>query len=156
IDASPTRTFPVVIEELGARHDAAAALLSHHESFSHAELAAQANRYARWALAAGVEKGDVVALVMGNRPEYLAIWLGITRVGGVVALINTNLGGPSLAHCIAVARPKHVIVSEALAGNLDGVEPGIKVWHHGAAFSRAIAAFGGTALSIDEIRFVTL
>ena len=33
----------------------------------------------------------MVALLMPNRAEYLAIWLGITRIGGVVALINTNL-----------------------------------------------------------------
>ena len=30
---------------------------------------------------------------MPNRPDYLAIWLGITRVGGVVALLNTNCAG---------------------------------------------------------------
>ncbi len=30
---------------------------------------------------------------MSNRAEYLAAWLGITRIGGVAALINTNLGG---------------------------------------------------------------
>ena len=39
---------------------------------------------------------------MTNRPEYLAIWLGISRVGAVVALLNINLTGPSLAHCIDV------------------------------------------------------
>ena len=37
---------------------------------------------------------------MPNRPEYMAIWLGITRVGGVVSLINTQLRG-------AVARALH-------------------------------------------------
>ena len=64
-----------------------------------------ANRYARWALAQGIAKGDVVALLMPNRADYLAIWLGITRIGGVVALINTNLTGAALAHCLAVAQP---------------------------------------------------
>ena len=48
---------------------------------------------------------------MGNRPEYLAIWLGITSVGGVVSLLNTNLLGPSLAHCINVVSPTHLIVA---------------------------------------------
>ncbi len=52
---------------------------------------------------------------MPNRPEFLAIWLGITRVGGVAALLNTNLIGPSLAHCIDIVSPKHVIVAAELA-----------------------------------------
>jgi fatty-acyl-CoA synthase len=39
---------------------------------------------------------------MTNRPEYFAVWLGITSIGGVVALLNTNLVGPSLAHCINI------------------------------------------------------
>ena len=51
---------------------------------------------------------------MPNRPEYLAIWLGITRVGGVVALLNTNLAGQSLAHCINIAAPRHLIVAAEL------------------------------------------
>ena len=51
---------------------------------------------------------------MPNRAEYLAIWLGITRMGAVVALINTNLRGRALAHCLAIADPRHIIVAESL------------------------------------------
>ena len=59
-----------------------------------------ATRAGRWRKAS--RKGDTVCLLMPNRPEFLAIWLGITRVGGVVALLNTNLTGTALAHCINV------------------------------------------------------
>ena len=45
------------------------------------ELDAHANAYARWALAQGLAKGDAVALMMPNRPEYVAIWFGLARVG---------------------------------------------------------------------------
>ena len=72
---------------------------------------------------------------MGNRPEYLAIWLGITSVGGVVSLLNANLPGPSLAHCINVVSPKHLIVSAELAGELGALLPRLSsvptVWIHG-------------------------
>ncbi len=57
----------------------------------------------------GLRKGDVVCLMMGNRPEYMAIWLGITSVGVIVSLLNTNLAGPSLAHCIRTVSPKRII-----------------------------------------------
>ena len=73
------------------------------EQFSFRALAERANRYSRWALAAGLAKGDVVALMMGARPEYFALWLGLTQVGVVVALFNVNLAGAALAHCVRVA-----------------------------------------------------
>ena len=100
IAKNPTRVFPQLIEELAEKYGDAPALLSDRESFSYRELGARSNRYARWALAQGIAKGDTVCLLMPNRPEFLAIWIGITRVGGVVALLNTNLVGHG-------ARPLH-------------------------------------------------
>src|SRR5690242_17696610 len=88
IGANPARTFPVVIQELADKFDDAPALLSDRESWTYRQLAERMNRYSRWALAQGIAPGDVVALLMPNRPEYLSIWLGITAVGGVVSLLN--------------------------------------------------------------------
>ena len=48
---------------------------------------------------------------MPNRPEYMAAWIGIASAGGVAALINTNLIGTALAHCIDIVAPKHVVVA---------------------------------------------
>src|SRR5262249_55137843 len=111
IAAHPTRTLPAMIDELAAVHAAAPALLSDLESLSYRKLAGRANRYARWTLARGLAKGETVCLLMPNRPEYMAAWLGITRVGVVVSLLNTNLSGRALAHCIDVVAPRHVIVA---------------------------------------------
>ena len=156
IDAAPSRIFPVVIEELGARFGDTAALLSPSENFSHADLAAQANRYARWALAQGIAKGDVVALLMPNRAEYLAIWLGITKVGGVVALLNTNLSGDALAHCLTVAAPKHLIVDARLDAVLAGLQTDAMIWRHGDGFAAFMAGFSGAPMDGNEQRAVTL
>src|SRR4249920_1136604 len=114
IARNPARIFPKVVDELADRHGDAPALLSDRERFSYRELAERSNRYARWALAQGLAKGDTVCLLMPNRPEFLALWLGVTRVGGVVALLNTNLTGQSLAHCIQAASAKHLIVAAEL------------------------------------------
>jgi fatty-acyl-CoA synthase len=136
IARQPERVMPVVMDELGALHGDAPALLSDLESFSYRELAERTNQYARWALANGVAKGDVVALLMANRPEYFAIWLGITRVGGVVALLNTNLIGPSLLHCIDTVKPKYILVDSGLAEPLQHATADSKaspaMWVHGA------------------------
>src|SRR5450631_1875219 len=110
----PTRIFPVIVDELAERYGDAPALLSDRESFSYRQLAARANQYARWTLSERIQKGDTICLMMPNRPEYMALWLGVTRVGGVVALLNSNLTGVTLAHCINVVTPKHVIVAADL------------------------------------------
>ena len=121
IAKNPTHVFPIVVEELAEKYGDAIALISDRERLSYRTLAARSNRYARWALSQGLAKGDTVCLLMPNRPEYMAIWIGITRVGGVVALLNTNLVGPSLAHCIDIVQPKLIIIAAELAPVLSAV-----------------------------------
>src|SRR5262252_5011063 len=105
-----TRTLPVVVQDLARTFGEMPAAVSARETLTYSQLARKSNRYARWARSA-LAKGEVLCLLMPNRPEYLAIWLGVTRVGGVVSLLNTNLTGASLAHCIDVVRPKHLILT---------------------------------------------
>lgn len=75
----------------------------------------RANRYAHWAREEGLEPGDVVALFMQNRPDYVACWYGLSKVGVVTALINNQLTEEPLRHCIAIAKAKAVIVDAELA-----------------------------------------
>jgi fatty-acyl-CoA synthase len=136
IAKNPNRVFPWVVEELAEKFGPSEALVSDRERFTYAELDARANRYARWALAQGLKKGDVVCLMMLSRPEYIAIWLGITRIGGVVGLLNTNLTGTALAHSVSIVQPKHVIVVNELLPAFRTSETNLtvkpKVWVHGA------------------------
>src|SRR5882762_11350431 len=73
IASHPARTLPVIIDELAERFGDAPALLSDRECLTFRALADRSNRYARWALGHGIAKGDVVCLLMPNRPEYLAV-----------------------------------------------------------------------------------
>src|ERR1700761_9480711 len=123
IEAHPSRLFADVVEDWAARQPDRAALISQAETFSYRTLAERINRYARWALSAGIEAGDTVCLLMPSRPEYLAAWLGVSKVGGVVALINTKLVGLSLSHCINVANADHVILAEDLADVYEAAAP---------------------------------
>ena len=136
IAQDPAVTFPLVVDRLADQFDTAPALLSDGESLTFRALAERASRYSCWAIEHGVSVGDVVCLLMPNCPEYVAIWLGITRVGGVVALINTNLSGSSLAHSISIVAPKYLIASAELAQTValasSRLPHGLKVWVHGA------------------------
>ncbi|MEE9282109.1 MAG: AMP-binding protein, partial [Myxococcota bacterium] len=82
---------------------------------SYTEYNAAANRIAHWGLEVGLKRGDVVALLMLNRPEYLETWAGLAKIGVTAALINTNLSGRALAHALNAAGTNRLIVgSECL------------------------------------------
>jgi fatty-acyl-CoA synthase len=154
--------LPAIVDELGRTLGDQPALLSDRECFTYHELAGRVRRYARWALAQGVTKGDVVGLLMPNRPEYLAIWLGVTCVGGIVALLNTNLVGQSLAHGIQAASPKHLIVAAELAESLDTALPYLaappRVWIHGGrgGIDEEIEGLASAPLETRALRGITI
>ncbi len=166
IAKNPTRVFPQVILELADKYGDAPALLSDRERFSYRELAARCNRYARWALTQNFRKGDTVCLMMPGRPEFVAAWIGITRVGGVVALINTHLTGTALAYCINVVSPKHIIVAAELFESLQSARGQItgepKVWVHGEAdanfprIDREVDILPGEDLAAADLPMLTI
>jgi fatty-acyl-CoA synthase len=109
-----TRTINDIVEDFAREKPKNIAVLCQDRVLTYADLAEGANRYAHWAMGQGIRKGDVVALFMEGRPEYLCAWLGILKLGGVVALINTNLRGNPLAHSIGIAGARHVVVGAEL------------------------------------------
>ncbi|MEZ5243906.1 MAG: long-chain-acyl-CoA synthetase [Acidimicrobiales bacterium] len=116
--ASSTSTVADRLEKVVDDHGAAVALIDASDdgrTVTYAELDAQANRIAHWASAHGIGRGDVVALLMANRPEFVSTWLGLAKVGAVTALINTNLTGEPLRHSIRVAGAEHLVVDAELA-----------------------------------------
>src|SRR5690349_6104739 len=115
IGRNSATTFPLLVGELAERFGDRVALIGEDETLTYRELAARVNQVARWALEQGLGRGDIVCLVMHNGPTYLATWLGLTRVGAVAALVNTNLVGESLAHALRIAAPRGVIVGADLA-----------------------------------------
>ncbi len=109
VEREPGLTLPVLVASWAQARGASPALLGREGELSYAELARRSHRHARWGLAQGLCAGDVVCLLMANCPDYLAIWLGLTRLGVVVALVNTHLAHEALAHCIRIAAPTCLI-----------------------------------------------
>jgi len=79
-------------------------------SLSYGELDALADRFAHWALDQGLKPGDAVAVFLPNRLDYLPLWYGLTKVGVVVALINNQLAGQPLIHCLDVSGARLIVV----------------------------------------------
>src|ERR1700722_11969553 len=75
------RILSTVMAELAERYGATTALESGRGRLTYRGRTKRINQYARGAFAEGIAKGEVGGLLMSNRPEYLAVWLGITSVG---------------------------------------------------------------------------
>ncbi|KAH6600460.1 hypothetical protein BASA50_002283 [Batrachochytrium salamandrivorans] len=91
--------------------------VDHPVRYTFKQLDEAANRIAWWGLSIGLKQLQTVALLMENRPEYLAMTMGFAKIGVTIALINTNLTTQLLHHAISVSAAEVVIVSSAKMDN---------------------------------------
>jgi acyl-CoA synthetase (AMP-forming)/AMP-acid ligase II len=103
-------TLPHQFERHAARQPDHPFVVYQDRSFTYGEANALVNRHAHAYKALGLKKGDVVALLMENRPEFYWHFLAMGKLGIVVSLINTHINGDALAHAIRICNPKRVIV----------------------------------------------
>ena len=138
----PTRLLMHVIEEQAMHRRLQVSMASDSQFFTYEQLVGRMHQYAHWAKLQGIRKGDVVGLLAPNSPEYFAFWAGVSCQGAIVALLNPQLQGESLRHCIQAAKPKLIVAQHALASaartalagdaqapefvSLDGTQQGIR------------------------------
>jgi len=105
-----------------------------HRRLTFRDMDMLATQMAHWLLGQGVKRGDVVAMVMENKPEFIAWWLGLTKIGAEVAMINFNIKQKGLVHCIKVANSVGVLFDCDTEENVHAVEgelAGTKLFYWG-------------------------
>lgn len=107
--------MPDVIEKAVDAHGDKVAFYFEGRALRYDAFDGLANRIAHWGLKMGLKPGDCVALFMPNRPDYVAVWYGLSKIGVITALINNQLVGESLAHCVKVGACCMAIVDGELA-----------------------------------------
>ncbi|XP_066130360.1 long-chain fatty acid transport protein 6 isoform X2 [Saccopteryx bilineata] len=79
-----------------------------------------------------LKRGDTVALLMSNEPDFIHVWFGLAKLGCVVAFLNSNIRSNSLLHCIHSCEPKALVVGadllEAIEEILPSLPEDITVW----------------------------
>jgi citronellyl-CoA synthetase len=125
---------PETVDSIGARVATNAvrfgdrpALLFEGQTTTWRELNALANRYAHYYEQIGLGRGDAVSLFMENRIEFLANVIALHKLGAVVALINTNLRGQPLVHCINVAESRTCVFGEELTAAIQEAKADLKL-----------------------------
>ncbi|XP_045748047.1 long-chain fatty acid transport protein 6 isoform X2 [Mirounga angustirostris] len=94
-----------------------------------------------------LKRGDTVALLMSNEPDFVHVWFGLAKLGCVVAFLNSNVRSNSLLHCIRSCEPRALVVGAglpkaAVISQLQALKGSAGLW-----------AFGCTA---NDIIYITL
>jgi len=143
-----------LLAENARRHGRELALAFGTRRYTWQQMDEEAARWAGWLHQQGIRKGEVVALDMDNRPEFLFAVHGLSKLGAVAALINTHLADRPLEHAIQVSGARRVLagsehrekVRDALKG-MEGLSPD-DLWVH---LDEGDEAPGDTRVVNDEI-----
>src|SRR5688572_18946376 len=96
-----SRTIPDLIDEVAQRYPDREAVVGSGERYTYRQLRTEVRRLARALHALGVRRGDKVAILMGNRPEWLIADFAITLLGAVMVGVNTWATARELQHILS-------------------------------------------------------
>jgi len=110
----PTITLPELLERTVAKSPGAPALIYFGATISYGQLEDQVNRLAAGLQALGVEKGDRVALMMPNCPQFVISYFGALRAGAIVTATSSMYTAREAGHQWNDAGVKVVIADRRL------------------------------------------
>lgn len=133
-DVNPENSF-LLADELELRVDSFGsntAFIEDDRKWSYDDFEDYANKVSGWAQGQEVKAGETVAVFVRNRLEYVALWFGLSKIGAIPALLNFQLSGSALAHCVNISDAKHVILDHEMADQWeaakDDVTSDVTVW----------------------------
>ena len=87
-------------------HPNKTAIIFEDRTISYLRLHQLVNRASCWLQSLGIEKGDRVAVMLKNCPEFLELYLACSRLGALFVPINYRLAAPELEYTLTNARPR--------------------------------------------------
>jgi carnitine-CoA ligase len=116
------RTLPAMLTRQARRYGNRPLFVAGDLSISFEEAFPLAARFAGTLASAGIRPGDRVALMCGNRAEFIESFLGCAWLGAVAVPINTASRGPQLAHFLRNSGARLLIIEAALLDALTHVD----------------------------------
>lgn len=111
-----------LLEKTSKKYPDRPAVLFDERRITYRQFNEWVNRYANYLLSIGIKKGDVIAIFMENRPEYLTCYAAIAKTGAISALINHSQTGKVLSYSINLVKPKLIIVGEEFVKSFESVK----------------------------------
>jgi fatty-acyl-CoA synthase len=110
------RTLGALLDEMARTRPDAEAVVFRDQRLSYAMLHARVDAFARALLASGVTRGDRVAVLLPNRPEWIVTALAVVRIGAVVTAISTFSTARELAWALAHSEAVALVTVESFRG----------------------------------------
>ena len=111
-----SRTLGDLLDEMAAARPKAEAVVFQGERLDYAGLKARADAFARALIAIGIGRGDRVALLVSNRPEWLVAAFAAAKLGAVTAAISTFSSPRELAFMLDHSGAKALVMLDAFRG----------------------------------------
>ncbi|KAA0022588.1 long-chain-acyl-CoA synthetase [Antrihabitans cavernicola] len=112
----------LVFQRAAQRHPERPFLRFEGNSVGYGEANEQVNRYAVVLSAHGVVRGDVVGVLMKNRPETLFLVLAIAKLGATAGLLNHNQRSDVLAHSLGLLDSRVLVVGDECQEAIDSLD----------------------------------
>jgi len=96
------------------------------KEISYEDINAYANRMANAFTKLGVARGDHVAIMLPNCPEYLYCWFGLAKLGAVTVTINTQFKRETLKYLIEASDSKLVVIASDFLPQYEEIAPEVK------------------------------
>jgi long-chain acyl-CoA synthetase len=125
----PEKTLIDYLDLLAREHGSKTALLFKGTTVTYAELQQQSDAFAAGLAALGVRKGDRVALLLPNCPQFLIAEFGIWKAGGVVVALNPTYSERELEQALQTTRAETVVALTLFYGRVKRVQGRTSVQH---------------------------
>jgi len=127
VDPAKLRSLKQLLEETAARHAARAAYIFMGKSMSYGELDTLSRAFGAWLQQAGFRKGDRIAIMLPNSPQYPIALFGALRAGLIVVNTNPLYTPPELEHQLTDSGATAIVVLENFAHVVEKVLPHTQV-----------------------------
>jgi crotonobetaine/carnitine-CoA ligase len=120
-DALARRTLPAMLDEAARRHGTRTFVRIAGAAWQHADAPRVAAAAGAALHALGVEPGDRVAMMAGNRAQTLEVVLGCGWIGAIAVPINTASMGPQIEYVLRDSRARVLVIEDAYLERLERV-----------------------------------
>jgi fatty-acyl-CoA synthase len=111
-----SRTLGDLLDEMAAARPDADAAIARGARLTYSELKGRADELARAFLAIGVRRGDRVAVLLPNRPEWLITMFAASKVGAITVGVSTFSSPREIAWTVEHCRPAAIVTLESFRG----------------------------------------
>jgi len=138
----------LLVAEAAKQYKEKTAVVMGHQQISYAELDRASNKIANALIKMGITKGDRVAMLLPNSPEFVIIYFGIVKSGGIAVPLDTKYKAAELNSLFEDCQPKILVIDSSLLKSIVSALPQFKSIEHIIDIS---SNYGGQFVSYQEI-----